>query len=161
MRALPKRGGGQGGSKWLREEDDVGWTERIGRENNCPIFQGGKSGDHDRDTDLRRDHRNSGGENSKTLSLRLSQGGRSDLSGPSSIAQLLIKENDGLDLDERKRKRIGPISHITMDTDDRLPKGDRSIDLNQHKEAVFSDSDYAVSHENVLATLAVQASQPL
>lgn len=29
---------GQGVSKWLRDEDDIGWTERVGRENNYPTF---------------------------------------------------------------------------------------------------------------------------
>ncbi|XP_074323028.1 uncharacterized protein LOC141659976 [Apium graveolens] len=36
LRAPSRRGGGQSGSKWLREEDDADWAARCGRDNNIP-----------------------------------------------------------------------------------------------------------------------------
>lgn len=164
LRAQTRRGAGQGGSKWLREEDDVGWTERIGRENNCPTFQGGKSGVQDMGSNMRRDSRSSEGENSKLVPLRITQGGNSNVNEPnfSLISNgLYIEEEVGLNIEERKRKRIGPISNTTMDTDDKLSDKGRSDDLEQHKEALFSEIDYTVSNKNGLATLAGQASLPL
>lgn len=64
--APPRQDAGEGGSKWLREEDDVGWAERVGRGNNCPIFSGGKSGDQDRGGSFCRNIRSNGGRGLKT-----------------------------------------------------------------------------------------------
>ncbi|KAL1834917.1 hypothetical protein ACET3Z_004568 [Daucus carota] len=165
LRAPPRRGVVQGGSKWLREEDDVGWAERVGRGNNCPIFPGGKSGGQDRGGSLGRDSRSTGGESSKHPLLRITQGGNLNENGPNTFIQitngLFEEEDDGMDLEERKRKRIGPITKGPMDTDDILLGGEIGNKPVQLKEAVFSEADYTISRKHDLATLAVQASHPL
>lgn len=165
LRAPPRRGGGQGSSKWLREEDDAGWEERIGRGNNYPTYPGGKSGDQDRGGKIGRNGRGNGGENSNQPALTITQGGILNEAGPHSFIQitngLFEEEDNGLDLEERKRKRTGPLSKGPMDTDDILLRGEHGNKLEQLKETVFSDADYTLSKKTDLATLAEQASRPL
>lgn len=97
--------------------------------------------------------------------LRITQGGNLGDNGPQSFSQitngLYEEEEDGLDFEERKRKRNGPSSKTPMDTDDTLigeEQGNKSVQI---EENVFSNAEYTSSNRNVLATLAVQASRPL
>lgn len=165
LRAPPRRGAGQGNSKWLREEDDVGWAERVGRGTNCPIVSGENSGDRDRGGVLGRDGRSTGEEDSKIISSKIIQSGSLIISGAQSFVQItngLFEEEDiGLNIEDRKRQRIGPLSKGPMDTDDVIlneEQGNISIQLN---EAVLSHIDCTISNKNDVATLAVQASSPL
>lgn len=115
---------------------------------------------------MKRDSRNNeGGKNSKSSSLLITQGGISHGAGPKTLIQftngLEIEEDAGLDVEERKRKRIGPPTKATMDISDSLPSLEQIKNMEQYKEAVFSEQDYTGSNNNDLATLVVQASRPL
>lgn len=164
LRAQSRRGASQGCSKWIREEDDVGWTERVGRGNNWPIFQGDNSGDRDKDADMGRESRSNTGDNSKNKSLMIIQGG-SNLNGPRSVGHLHygpgLEEDEELDIETLKRKRTGLDTHSIMDTSDRLPVLQNSYNIDQNKETGFSNVDYTVSNNSEMATLAMQASRPL
>lgn len=165
LRAVNKRGAGQGDSKWLREDDDVGWKERVERDPNNPYFPGENDGVNDKSLSQLRDNRSNRGDNSKFVSVKNVSGGTSNGPEPIGLLQLtngLAEEEDlGLDLDERKRKRTGPSSKSIMDTDDRMVSLGQGNNLQSLNEAVFSDGDYAASVKNDLAKLATQASQPL
>lgn len=69
------------------------------------------------------------------------------------------EELDGLNIEERKRRRSGPVSMRTMDIEGELnvlgpsTKGPQS-------EGVLSDWDCTASSPNFLATLVEQDSQP-
>lgn len=97
--------------------------------------------------------------------LRITQGGNLIGNGPHSFVQitngLYEKEDDGLDVEERKRKRTGPMSEVPMDSDDKLLGEEQGYMSVQLKETVFSDADYTISNINDVAMLAVQASRPL
>lgn len=164
MRAQSRRGASQGGSKWIREEDDIGWTERVGRENNWPIFQGDNSGDQDKGADMGRESRSNKGENSKNKSIMITQGGN-NLSGSGSVGLMNygpgLNEDDGLDIETLKRKRTGPETQSTMETNDRLPVLQNNYSIEQNKETAFSNVDYTVSNNSKMATLAMQASRTL
>lgn len=45
LRAPPRRAAGQGRSKWLRDEGDIDWAAKVGKDNNYPVFseEGGES----------------------------------------------------------------------------------------------------------------------
>lgn len=165
LRAPTRRGAEQGGSKWLRAEDDAGWAERIGRENNLPQSSGVKFGNQDMVVTERSIGRSNGRENSKKLILAANQAIIDNKMGPTNYMQLAdgleAQENDGLDIEDRKRRRRGLESNTVMDVEGAFSKSDNEGRLRLQQDTVFSDVDYTVTTNNSLATLAVQASHPL
>lgn len=165
LRAPARRGAGQGGSKWLRSEDDAGWAERIGRENNLPQFSGVKLGNQDMVSTERSSSRSNGRESSKKIVLAANQAIIDNRLGPANYMQLAdgleAQENDGLDIEDRKRRRSGLESNTVMDVEGAFSKSDNEGRLRLQQDTVFSDVDYTVTSNNSLATLAVQASHPL
>lgn len=106
-----------------------------------------------------------GGGISKIMSSKIVQIGNLISSGSQSFVQItngLFEEEDvGLNIEDRKRQRTGPLSKGPMDTDDIIlneEQGNISIQLNK---TVLSNIDCTISNKNDVATLAVQASHPL
>ncbi|XP_074322969.1 uncharacterized protein LOC141659929 [Apium graveolens] len=144
LRGPLRMAAGQGMSKWLREEGDTDWEERIGRENSKPRYTGGNFAKKDKEgVDLR--------------DLRISEYGKSTNSVTTSNQQgvsgiphnLLISNIDGPEEEEaiglstegRKRSRTGHESKSTMDTDGVLQlKGFAAIE-NTNIEATLSNND--------------------
>lgn len=163
LRAPARRGGNQGGSKWLREEDDVDWPAKGGRECNYPDVTGDNTGKQIVCLSDKRDNRRDGGDFSKLKPRNLANNGPGSSSKLVLIDGLEDEEVDGLELGNRKRSRLGPESKITMDTDEVLPSGTitKAGKVDSQNETAISETDLAASYGNVLATLAVQASRPL
>lgn len=59
-------------------------------------------------------------------------------------------ELNGLEIEERKRKRIGPVEVVESEM----------VDSTNIMDSVFSKTDYTESSNTFLAQLAMQASQP-
>ncbi|XP_074376703.1 uncharacterized protein LOC141718222 [Apium graveolens] len=123
LRATPRRGLNQGRSKWLRDEDDAEWEAKIGRSNNCPPFTGGNFGDMDNNLTVVHDSSMRANLGKDKVVLGKEMGGTNSNSmlciqeinfGPN------LEEEIGLDVEDRKRRRSGPITQIVMDTDDIL-----------------------------------------
>lgn len=97
-----------------------------------------------------------GTENAKLKGIIQSSSGSTDKTG--GLSKLVNMDGssdgefDGLDLEERKRKRIGPALSEVMDTD--------NVTI-IHKDSTFFKSDGVESNNTVLATLVQQASRPL
>lgn len=165
LRAPPRRGAGQGGSKWLREEDDAEWPARVGRGNNLPDFAGDSKGKADLVQSVRRDIWREKGDSSVSLKIVSNQGGKVLESGSTSVKDLVIgleiEETTGLSIEDRKRRRFGPEVSSTMDMNGGLPSLQMLEDGTNKMEAVFSGTDYTASPATDMATLAVQASRPL
>lgn len=113
LRAAPRRGMNQVMSKWLRDEDDADWEAKIRRSNHCLSFTGGNLGDKDNSLTVMHDFSSgvSKGKDKVILGKEISgtilnQGGRiHDINyGPG------IDEEVGLDVEDRKRRKSGPIS---------------------------------------------------
>ncbi|KAL8105033.1 hypothetical protein AgCh_028992 [Apium graveolens] len=125
-----KEGAAQGRSKWLREEGDENWGEKVGRGydnefKNANFSQSGMRWDK-----ARREIGNhaiiKGGLNLRGNAI-LAGEGISVLEKCSGSGEL-----DGLDLDERKRKRTGLT--VTRDTEE--------TNKSQHHESILSMVDF-------------------
>lgn len=157
LRAPPRRAGGNGSSKWLREENDVEWASRYGKNNRMPDFSGTQNrgvvqvGDQSRifrerevgNMTIQEGLRKS---NDKAILMEGNSNTTSFLNGPRT------EELDGLDIEERKRKRLGPVITDHMETEGGvLPLNDSDL----------SKLDCSESSNTTLATLAMQASRAL
>lgn len=121
MRCLAQSAAEEGGSsKWLREENDSDWAGRYGKDNYKEDFSGFqnhsvvRSGNHGR-MFRERD------KGIATLQGGKQLGGMSILQGGSSNSISLIgpreEELDGLEIEERKRKRTRPVLTDNKDTE--------------------------------------------
>lgn len=152
---------GQNQSRWIREEGDDTWEDRIGGSINSQhnlrgIFSKKGKGIRE-ESDFRE---------------LVSQKGKTGVSKSNSLIPAIIQgynptsnvlydsnadESDGLQLEERKRRRsdidMGLLDHVSIHQDDGLQK-------DQHKHgSVISGGDLAGLKNNVLVELAMQASQ--
>ncbi|KAL1825757.1 hypothetical protein ACET3Z_012535 [Daucus carota] len=163
-KAPPRRLAGPAKSKWLREEGDADWVVRAGRGNNFA-----KSGEscYGKDGDQGDQGGNYGTKDQivqytavtkdkPTSSTKLA--GLDTFSNP--VYGLDEEELIGLNLVERKRMRGGPEVYDIMDIAGGLKGGELSNTKDSKTEAALSGTDCATSSTNVLATLAMQASQP-
>lgn len=163
LRAPPRRAAGQGTSKWIREERDAKWEERIGRENSIPRNMGGNYGRKDADEDMGRDSRLVG---YGMLTKSALTGNMQELTN--IPRNLLISNVDngpgedesiGLNLEGRKRSRTGHETHNTMDTDGVMQITGLAATKNTLKETTLSTVDCVVTNQTDMAELARQASQ--
>lgn len=163
LRAIPRRASAQTKSKWLRDEGDADWEQRIGRDNNFP--QSGGSGYASgeifaiqKDGGRYNMHESRDYTNQEVLKSR-----KAVLTGGGSNSKFLIgpeeEELSGLSVVERKRMRGGPGQYETMDTEGGLITGEIISMKEINKEATLSVKDCAASSKNELATPALQASQ--
>lgn len=153
LRAPPRRMAGQGKSKWLREEGDDCWGDRYGKDNNQQHVSGNQVV-----TAVNVERDRWGSETDRAVikgNFKLPTGALNKTGGNSNFGFIngpSDNELDGLDIEERKRKRY-ELAHIErMDTD--------STSL-QPKDSALSTSDCTESNNSFLATLAVQASRAL
>ncbi|KAK1352480.1 hypothetical protein POM88_053419 [Heracleum sosnowskyi] len=161
LRAPTRRGGNQGGSKWLREEDDAEWPAKGGRESNYPDVTGGNTGKQIVCLSDKRDNRRDDRDFTNLKSGKLVNNGPGSSANVMLLDELEEEEADGLDLGNRKRSRLGPESKIIMDTDEVLPSGTKTGTGNSLNETAISATDFVASSDNFLATLVQQASHPL
>lgn len=156
LRAPPRRAAGQDRSKWLRDERDVDWGNNFGEDNYYQKSSGFQTAGVTKESyqnRIFRDNRqplatisgvNKGCDNSNLNILRQS----ANFSiGPTE------DELDGLNIEDRKRRRSGP------QQEDLMPM-DRNVD-STILDAALSTVDCATSPSNILATLAQQASRGL
>lgn len=155
LRAPPRRGSGQGKSKWLREDGDDDWGNRKGKDNYYQQFSGEQStnivkvGDHGRDSSMAgKDVANFTGFSNQLAGNLISKEKaatfNNSLTGPDE------EELIGLQVEDRKRRRNGPYENESMITDGGIL---------QHTDSVLSNADCSESSVPDLATLAQQASQ--
>lgn len=163
LRAVPRRSAGQERSKWLRDENDVGWEERIGRGNSGAKFQGENSGGKGKEIAVRRDFRDTSNISKFKNNMESGYGGLILSNGPDNTVSFQhgpeVEEDIGLNLEDRKRRRSGPESKGPMDTEGEFKVIEFSEQNNTTQEAFFSDLDSAASSQFDLAKLAQQASR--
>lgn len=165
LRAPSRRGAGQGGSKWLRDETDAEWSAKIGGENNVANSSGANQGGKELAvTEIREnrsdDRANLNKQNSNLMTVDKSLG--LGLPAYKAISNGLdTEENNGLEIEDRKRRRSGSETHNIMNVEGVLSEVEPQGNLYQHKEIAFSEMDYAVPTVSALATPAKQASQAL
>lgn len=163
LRAPPRRVAGQPKSRWLRDEGDVDWEARKGRDNNIPQ-SGGSGYDRGGNQGIQKSNSSYGMHGNRNL-IQLKDKGpmtavTSDLVNKSN--HYIGPDEDelsGLNIVERKRPRGGLGSYDTMDTKGHLQRATKETSSGLITEATLSGRDCVVSSENVLATLALQASQ--
>lgn len=151
LRAPPRRVIGK--SKWLREEGDDDWGGRYGKDSNIQI------GTDNQEQNLRkegiyqrniRDKKSEGSKLKEVVKTNLRNAGEfSNVERPDGLSD---EELIGLDVEERKRKRLAIMHEDNMETER------EGIHQNEH---VLSNEDCTGSNNTTLATLAQQASRPL
>lgn len=156
LRAPPRRAAGQEKSKWLRDERDEDWGKNLGDDNYYQQFSGGQMDGTVKENSQKRYHR-------ANLHGGVTISGSKDMienSNFPSSKQAVIQFNgptdeelNGLNIEERKRRRSGPSDSVFMDTE--------CNNKELHTDAVLSNKDCAASSTNVLAMIALQASQGL
>lgn len=147
LRAPARRGGGQERSKWLREEREDGWSGNFGGDRN----QGSQPTDFVRDRIILRDSRGVTREKAPILE---NSNNTTDCMEEGNLDQALSNgpvdsELDGLEMEERKRKRIGPV----------LTKENAQQGTKYNQEPELSIADCSGASNTFLAQLAKQASR--
>lgn len=126
---------------------------------------GEDSGEKDKGLSVRSANRREKGENLNKLELVINQGGKESRVGPTSYVDLVDaldkEENNGLTLEDRKRRCHGLEYMTTMDMNGGLPIVNHTDMGDKQIEAGFSNIDYTTSQQLDLATLKVKASRPL
>lgn len=160
LRAPPRKTAAQGRSKWLREEEDQGWEERIGRDN-CQAglagFSNSKKGSEE-DKDRNRGKSlvvvNAKNISSDILNSKNIQAGSGVFN--SNQSGLDQDELSGLKIEERKRPRREVESSGLIVTGTGL---ETTISGNTDMELILSSSDCMTSSLSNLAQSAKQTSQ--
>lgn len=140
----------------MRDDDDASWGNRYGKENMNQNFSEEKVGSSDINGGDKHESRMitlAGEKSTKNLNymrgnprIKIIESKFVSLNGPTE------DEMNGLDLEERKRKRIGPVGVEAMQTD-----GEETT----FTESVLSRIDCAESITKTMATLAKQDSRTL
>lgn len=148
LRAPARRGGNLERSKWLRDERDGGWGAKSGDEEN----QGFQNSNLQQDRNVMHKSRE---ELNKFPGIEeiSNQGGNLNKSKEgitvSNNNGLDDAELDGLELEERKRKRIGPLEKMDCER----------VGKDSQLDSMLSDSDCTETSNSFLAQLAMQASR--
>lgn len=152
LRAQPRRVVGK--SKWLREDGDDGWSERYGSGSSNQVFADSQVHGLRKAGIQGRNNRDGVTENANLKEMNISKVDNvhkaGDISNEIIMGGPSGDEMDGLDLEERKRKRFGPIFTDNMEVGNNVSNG-----------SVLSTADCTESSKIRLATLAKQASRPL
>lgn len=165
LRAPTRRGAGQGGRKWLRNEGDVDWAAKFGGENNYPNFPGENSrGKVNVPTDMSI-IRSDEGNNQTNLAFQ-NRDGRENIRSGHNLFKCLsdgleVEEKSGLEIENSKRMRSGPESGTIMDVENSLTRNKFTDGNISQKETKISGTDFSATNNSVLVTLALQASRPL
>lgn len=149
LRAPPRRGAAQGRSKWLREENSEEWGGNLGmdKDHGFQNLNVARSAGNEREKGkgVITNTSNQGFANNE-ISMATEGAGKNNsncMDGPG------LDEMDGLDLEERKRKKVG--LNETMDLDKNFGIAKSGSEL--------SNVDCTGPSSFVLATVAQQASQ--
>lgn len=156
LRAPPRRAAGQERSKWLRDERDEDWGGNLGSDNYQQQFSEGQGSGKDREILQRRDYRNNMHVGAKFLgSNMLVENSKVEAANLKSNNSIGPSEDEliGLTVEEKKRKRNGPIQDVAMLTDGNI------VSINP--EVVLSNMDCSTSSSTLLAKSAQQTSQSL
>lgn len=163
LRAPSRRGSGQSSSKWLREEGDAEWEERIGRDNRNQRFGGENLGEKDKELIIRRDMR----ANEKAGVTNSVVAVNQQIQTAKTRGLIISKLNDGsmedepigLDTEGRKRCRTGHETSKTMDADGVLQVTGLTANTCTLLEATLSEANCVANIQTNMAKLAEQASQ--
>lgn len=148
LRAPPRRQAGQERSKWLREEGDVNWGKKIGKDNN----QGFQNHMSAKNAGFQQEVDNAAVMRERNKGIIIQEVNFADGSEGipfSTNSGPMDKELDGLDIEERKRKRVGPNESMDVVGGSSTAKSDSGL----------STVDCTDSSPLLMATLAKQASQ--
>lgn len=163
LRAPPRRVAGQSSSKWLREEGDTNWVERIERENRKARFTGANSGSQDNGGVIRSDFRDIVSTQVTESSTKKDKQVLSIIPRNLPISNYSIgpegEEFVGLNMEGRKRSRTGHETQKSMDTDGVLQLTGFTATDNALFVANLSQKDCEASNQTNMAELAKQASQ--
>lgn len=163
LRAPSRRTAGPAKSKWLREEVDSRWEERVGRVNVDPKSQEGsndKGGNHLITRNEVQMSIQQPGIISHPTTMIIKTATNQELGANSNSGY--GREDDeliGLHLTDRKRMRGGPESYEVMDTAGGLVTGPGNNKIVTNSDNTLSGTDCVLSFNNDLAKLATQASQ--
>lgn len=161
LRAPPRRVAGQTQSKWLRNENDDTWEERIGGDYNKQSFSGGNNSNQEQKIRVKSDFRKEAttehrGEKDKSVIVK-----DAGLLGFSSTTNLVydLNEDDSelIQLEDRKRRKGLPnqLGHMDIDSREELTEiQTKKLELG----TVISRKDLPVTSYQSPAKLAKQAS---
>lgn len=163
LRAPPRRAIGSGSSKWLREEGDADWVERIEKENRKTRPTGSNSGSQDTEEVPRRETRNNVSRPTKIPDARTEMGEMSItplnlLNAKYKVGQT-EEESVMPSIEGRKRSRTGHETQRTMDTDGALQLTGFTATDNALFVANLSQRDCEANNQTNMAKLVEQASQ--
>lgn len=163
LRAQIRRGSGQSFSKWLREEGDADWEERIGRETRNQRFEGENRGGKDKELIIRRDMRANEITGVTNSVVAFNQQNQTAMMWDIINSKLTDGPGEdeliGLDTEGRKRSRTGHETSNAMDTDGVLQVIGLPANVHTLKETTLSEVDCVVAAQTNMAKLAEQASQ--
>lgn len=163
LRAPPRRMSGPAKSKWLREDGDADWEDRLGRVN-----VNAKSGENSYEKDgnkliIGRDFRGQKqihGAISFPINVEDKNADSKEGKDNSNFGDGPEEDElDGLQIMERKRMRGGPDCFEVMDTIGDFQHGPGNMRGNTSTGVVLSEMDCSTPSESELAKLALQASQ--
>ncbi|XP_074375304.1 uncharacterized protein LOC141717092 [Apium graveolens] len=164
LKTQPHRAAGKGHSKWLKEEDDATWEERIGRDQGYHIFRGGGGDSSNRNRRIMKESesRELVVKGLRDNSNKISSSNNTNLEGFNTCSNLLygLLEEDSIGPKNEgcKRRRGDPTSIGIMDVDGGLQLIGSQVTQN-NEEAVISNGDLAASTITLSAKLAGQASR--
>lgn len=149
-------------SKWLRDDADVDWEAKLGRNDNIPDSRVRRTTELSSEQFAGRMVRSDKAQylfKSATVGANLDITKNRGLSHrPRTSIGLEQDELDGLNLEERKRKRTGPGASEELGMDE-VPVVEGINKENKNMDADLSGMDCSATSNNILATLAVQASR--
>lgn len=161
LRAPPRRVAGQTQSKWLRNENDDTWEDRIGRDFNKQHFSGERSSNQEHKIRGASDYRKqvvTDHIKDKDKSLNLNE---TNFMGFKTTSNMIydLNEDDSeiIQLEDRKRRR-GISNHVGHMEIDQREKFLGNQTEQQPQETDISNGDLAVTSHNSPAELAKQAS---
>lgn len=162
LRAPPRRVAGPVRSKWLRDEGDMEWEAKIGRANSIPENVGGSDTVPTGEIIKGRNNRNFDNKIISTAGVGVSKFQNLESAGKTKQLGFGIgpeeEELSGLILEERKRKRIGPVILDRQMVEDGVSTSQNIIN-GTDMDVVLSEKDCTTSPGYDLAKLARQASQ--
>lgn len=163
LRATPRRAAGHGSSKWLREEGNTEWVEKIERENRKARYTGDNYGNQNNEEVARRDFRDNVSKQLTTSGEKKDKYGMINIPLNLSNSNVGIgpgeEELTGLNIEGRKRSRTGHETQNSMDTDGVLQLTGFTANNNALFVANLSQKDCEAANQTNMAKLAGQASQ--
>lgn len=157
LKASPRRAANQSQSRWLRDEGDATWGGKIGGQSNYHDSRDNVNSNAGIQVTERSNYRRLvSTETTASISEKQMAG---YITNSNSLFELNEEENNGLKIDERKRRRGDPSILGRMDIDMGLSSTGPHFQV-QTIEADISTGDLAASTSSIEAELAQQASRP-